>query len=342
MSTPCDKEKGLEALEEGSLGKCIPAKRGHLWRQQRRLQREAATTATTRPPVAPTAETPTAEKQINQPITNMSTPCGKEKGLEALEEGNRRSSRNKYPKMSWSPKEDPNDVYIEEEAHLYHNPPVPSKHIAGVTAKDLRAIPPPPPVPTSILPDTKRCTWSWDEKTRVLLADFSVSKILDATDEKFLLLMMERDDVTVVSTGIVSSPGLNPEKWSVRYISNVLNDQYLHKIRRFDIVVDGDLRSCYECDTMLCMRAVDYNRYIVQRERVMENPTTNKHMEYVDSKGTTLFLNVETCLLYIIDLDIGRMLPDRYADFKTHMRLPEVLPGGSHCMMSAVCMRSGC
>jgi hypothetical protein len=153
---------------------------------------------------------------------------------------------------------------------------------------------------------------------------------------------MERDDVTVVSTGIVSSPGLNPEKWSVRYISNVLNDQYLHKIRRFDIVVNGDLRSCSECDTMLSMKAVDYNRYIVQRERVKDNPTTNKYMEYVDFEGTVLSLNVETTLLYLIDLDVGKMLPDRYAEFKTHMRLPEVLPGGAHCMMSAVCMRSDC
>ena len=81
------------------------------------------------------------------------------------------------------PPADPNDFYVEETANAYHNPPFPTKEGGGVPPDELRHIPPPPPVPPD-LPNTGHCCWSWDEQSRVLLADFSSSTTIDFIDEK--------------------------------------------------------------------------------------------------------------------------------------------------------------
>lgn len=49
--------------------------------------------------------------------------------------------------------------------------------------------------------------------------------------------MYERDDITVVSEGLVS--GLNKEKWTLDYVSRVAGDEYYHRFRRFDKQAPG-------------------------------------------------------------------------------------------------------
>ena len=252
-----------------------------------------------------------------------------------------RSTSTSNPPSPSSPtfnyRKDPNQVYVEEEAGLYHDPPVPTKDKGGVPWGLLRPIPPPPPVPGSIFPKTGRCDWSWDEKTRVLSADFSMSRILETEDEKFLFRMMERDDVTVVSMGLLSTPGLDPAIWRLGYIRNVLDSQYLHKIRRFETVMVDGMRQFVECDDMVSMSAKDYNRYVQKREQVMKKAGTGDMiMHYVDHSQTEHSLDVGKNILYVLDLDIGELLPEMKTDFIDHMRLPGVLPGGAHCMMSGV------
>ena len=79
---------------------------------------------------------------------------------------------------------DPNDFYIEEEAHLYHNPPMPSLLNKGVEPGDLKAIPPPFPLPKT--PNTGKCKWAYDEDNRIMLADFSASTISVQGNEYFM------------------------------------------------------------------------------------------------------------------------------------------------------------
>ena len=67
---------------------------------------------------------------------------------------------------------DPNAFYVEEEAYLYHDPPM--------DVKDLPALPPPPGLPK--IPNTGHCKWTWDEEQRVLLGDFSKSSKIDSED----------------------------------------------------------------------------------------------------------------------------------------------------------------
>lgn len=39
---------------------------------------------------------------------------------------------------------------------------------------------------------------------------------------------------------------------------------------------------------------------------------------------------------YMLDLDMVKMIPRAYEDFLQNFRLPDILPGGTHCMMNAV------
>ena len=263
-------------------------------------------------------------------------------GMEESDDKKRRSGRNKRdkivdpagaPPLPYDYRRDPNETYIEDEAHLYHNPPLPSKESGGVTGEELRRIPPPPDVPKSILPNTGGCEWSWDDKTRVLHADFSDSKRMDIVDERFLFRMMERDDVTVISTGLVSPKGLDSSTWSLQYLKNVLDSQYIHKIRRYEVTENG---MCVECDNMRSMTAKDYHEYVQKREMVLQNIDTDNIMHYVDHEGLEHSFDVAKTILYVLDLDLGELLPALSTDFKKHVRLPGVLPGGLHCMMSAV------
>jgi hypothetical protein len=70
---------------------------------------------------------------------------------------------------------------------------------------------------------------------------------------------------------------------------------------------------------------------------VLQGLDTEKAFRYVDHDNITKSFDVETTVLYIIDLDVTTMLPALYTNFKESVRLPGVLPGGAHCMMSAVC-----
>ena len=141
---------------------------------------------------------------------------------------------------------DGNAYYVEEEAWRYHNPPLPPSRdsvpeeqteatlFTYVNHEDLRPLPPPPPLPA--LPTSPFCNWSFDKETRVLYADFrrpdDSDVVVSLQDETFLLKMFERDDITVITEGLVS--GLDKEKWTLDMIDRVAGDEYYHKFRRFD------------------------------------------------------------------------------------------------------------
>jgi hypothetical protein len=38
----------------------------------------------------------------------------------------------------------------------------------------------------------------------------------------------------------------------------------------------------------------------------------------------------------MVDVDVVKLLPDAFDDLQQNFKLPGILPGGSHCMMSAV------
>lgn len=123
------------------------------------------------------------------------------------------SAKNKIPDL-FSEKDrlnflandsDPNEYYVEDVAWRYHNPPLPGtlddekNEVKGTVAIcDLKPLPPAPPLP--VFPRTKFCKWTFDERSRVLHANFcrrDEEVVCDPEDIKFLLRMYERDDSTL-------------------------------------------------------------------------------------------------------------------------------------------------
>ena len=81
---------------------------------------------------------------------------------------------------------------------------------------------------------TDCCAWSFEENSRVLLAKFNIknNKSIDYRQKESLLKMMERDDITVVSEGLVDS--LNQTLWHLDYVKSLVGDKPYHKVRRFE------------------------------------------------------------------------------------------------------------
>jgi len=162
------------------------------------------------------------------------------------------------------------------------------------------------PVPD--LPYTSHCTWTFDKESRVLLAKFhdkAGKVVITETDERFMLLMMERNDITVVSEGLVN--GLNKKMWNLDYIKRCVGDRYYHKIRSFrkETKTQGDLDkirfggkqklkvdntdsidenqsfiSYKEEKGLKSMRILDYISYLKKRDEVLKQ--LNKHKKTTD------------------------------------------------------------
>jgi len=144
--------------------------------------------------------------------------------------------------------------YFEEESSWrFHNPDFPTNSHeqltklrdessipsmkAAVTSDKLPPIPPPPPLPD--LPNTGYCKWSFDAESRVLYANFRDTTatlnpqftVIMSPDEEFLLRMMERDDITVISEGLADE--ISSSLWTREYIVGCIGSEYHHKFRAF-------------------------------------------------------------------------------------------------------------
>mmetsp|Transcript_1622 Transcript_1622/g.2385 ORF Transcript_1622/g.2385 Transcript_1622/m.2385 type:complete len:1247 (+) Transcript_1622:125-3865(+) len=243
-------------------------------------------------------------------------------------------------RITFEPKEDCNKYYIEEEAHLYHNPPLPSRESEGVEPQDLKPIPPPEPLPE--FPTTGKCEWKFDEIHRVLLADFSPSSSpnadMDPVDERFFLQMLERNDITVVSEGLVSTETLDPGLWKLEHMQHSLGGEYYHKFRRFDTTMDENgFEKCREVDSLLSMKIGNYIDYLNKRQDHLSEKLRDPRFTFIDHEGNENNIqDVGISALYMIDMDIIKSLPGLYSNFMESFKIRELLPGGLYCMMNKV------
>lgn len=58
---------------------------------------------------------------------------------------------------------------------------------------------------------------------------------------------------------------------------------------------------------------------------------------YFDADCNDMKLHLLIDIVYMIDYDIVRMLPELYNDLDANLKIPECFPGGKMCMMNAVC-----
>lgn len=254
--------------------------------------------------------------------------------------------------------------YEEESAWRLHNPNFPAESNEKLTTlrdgdfvskinprtpeEELQPLPPPLPLLlSSCLPNTGFCTWSYDDKSRVLLADFrnaphqqesddggrKVVRIM-REDEIFLLQMMEKDDITVISEGLADA--INSLLWEKDYIEGCIGSEYHHKFRSF---VKGR-----ENNGWYSMKFSDYYQYLERRESVMSHGSNGSNSKdipgreftFIDSYGKEIIVNVENEAIYMLDVDATKLLPHAWEDVQMNFKLPGILPGGSHCMMNAV------
>jgi len=81
-------------------------------------------------------------------------------------------------------------------------------------------------------PYTKHCQWTFDESSHMLLANFKVKKevTINPTDYRFLLQMMERDDISLIIDGLAQSfDGI----WDLDWIQDNAGHLFFHRIRAF-------------------------------------------------------------------------------------------------------------
>ena len=228
---------------------------------------------------------------------------------------------------------------------------------------EIEALPEAPPLPP--FPDTGHCEWSFDAECRVLLAKFNIGDqkpTLTPVDESFLLIMMERTDIAVVSEGLFD--GFDPSVWDLNFISSRAGDKMFHRFRHFESVVmsladlgakrlgverkgtehdDDDSKPptshCIEKDGIISMTIGDYVRYLHQWEKVEQGRSKGEEDDHTfkfrtaNGVGT---LDVRKDYIYLNDCDLKTLLPETFDDFHKNFLAPDLLPGGKYCMTNSV------
>ena len=231
--------------------------------------------------------------------------------------------------------------YVEDLAwkeHVTDNP----------ATENVPILPPPdalPGLPNEM--DELSCTWSFDEATRILRAKLKPGEKQFSNEAKELLkLMMERDDIAVITEGHCQS--LDRCLWNLESIKAKNGEKYHHRFRLFqryiiDSASETEPRYEYrEVDNDLAMTVKDYFGYLEKREKVLASKSLRKGSstyEYTNERKKVVELDVLDDIIYMLDYDIKQKLPSQFQDFKDNFALPEFLPGGRMCAMNTVSIR---
>jgi len=205
-------------------------------------------------------------------------------------------------------------------------------------------------------PNTGKCEWSFEPSRRKLLAKFLTDDI-DDEDRNFLLHMMERTDIALVSEGLYKEK--HQKCWNLGYIKHRAGNQISHRIRRFKLVkrtaaqlyksrfdvdpktddIDNETElfvTPMELNRDTSMRISDYIDYIQEWEKLSQNGFEQSKDKVFKTSSIDEY-DLAQDRLYLIDFDFKKMLPESYESFKNKFMLPEVLPGGEYCLMRSVC-----
>jgi hypothetical protein len=219
--------------------------------------------------------------------------------------------------------------YCEETAYRFHNPPfledkqqlaiVRDQNIPGnmkpIKSSELEPLPLPSPFHPGR--DSDHCDWSYDQTTRVLLANFLAPAakhdgkvIVTREDKEFLLNMMQRDDITVVSEGLAGSITESP-LLEQTYITTSIGSQYHHKVKEFrktsvkprGLVPTGETDGLYEETKWHSMTFKDYFTYLEIRQQQAQNDEDTdtvaaKHtFNFIDCDGTDVTIDPSESVL---------------------------------------------
>ena len=213
--------------------------------------------------------------------------------------------------------------YCEERAYRLYNPPFPDPghesdlehyqqlavvrtneipgNMSPITEVELERHPLPPPPPLPPFPESSNCDWKFDQTTRVLLADFLSPSlrngkiIITPEDEQFLMTMMERDDITVVSEGL--AVGIDLRLFDEDFITGRIGHNYHPKIKEFRKTESGsDVDGTYsETTTWHSMTFKDYFAYLKHASNTDEN--VDSMFTFEDSEGNQVNIDTKEVVL---------------------------------------------
>ena len=176
--------------------------------------------------------------------------------------------------------------------------------------------------------------------------DSSIFQLL----QQFLLQMYERDDITVISEGLLKPEALNGQYWSRQYLTSAMNGGFYHKFRRFDAIEGaGGTKKIQEMDKFVSMQMESFFEYLNLRSKIMgqaahaveDDDSADRSFSFKDDKGVEhVVKDVSKTALYMIDADLPKLFPKTFQDFKENFRVKDILPGGSYCMMHPVSVRA--
>lgn len=192
------------------------------------------------------------------------------------------------------------------------------------------------PLPEAFpLPEFPSDRWSFDENSRVLLVNFKNCPEIPLHEKRFAAQMMQRDDITLIFDGLLEN--LDARKWTIGSIEQAFCEKPYHKFRRFNREVDAaGMISYVEQDKFASMKVTDFVRYLLILQRYDES-TSDRSLTYVDADGKEHTIeDVSQTIFYMIDVDMPKFLPTHDRDYKSSFKFPEILPGGSWCMMSSL------
>jgi hypothetical protein len=198
------------------------------------------------------------------------------------------------------------------------------------------------------------CIWNFDENNRVLRVQLRPDTAAYLpSDKKLLYLMMERDDVSVITQGHCSA--LDMHKFAPECLTKKVGDRMYHNIKHFKQKLGSEHLQYCETQVNASMLLSDYFEYLSRREFLMKPEGQEKSgcatffcNEEKDESGTvsskSFYLSARSLenevecnllehVLYLLDFSIEHYLPSQLEALKEEFHLAECLPGGKMCML---------
>ena len=175
--------------------------------------------------------------------------------------------------------------------------------------------------------------WKYDPFNRTVLADFSEVTWIHSKHKTYLSQLMERDDITVISRGLVAPVNDVNEFLEAMKLSFGGGNPY-HNFRRFDQVVkNGYITYREHNDGHITMTMGEYVDYLMIRTKNSKDKT----FRYANMDGTIEIVDDATAVVfYLLDLDLTQYWSSFNNVFRERHKLKEILPAGEWCMLSHV------
>jgi len=148
--------------------------------------------------------------------------------------------------------------------------------------------------------------------------------------------MMERDDISVVLEGLYPDFA---RQFSFDLLAATFQSAPYNKFRVFDRMVDDvtQIISYKEREDFFSMLVSEFVTYM----EMVKSGNTERSLSYTDIEGQQHILpSVKAVAIYMIDVDMPKLMPHLDEEYVKSFRMPEILPAGRMCMTNGVSFSS--